>query len=73
MRAIVSQRGVLSANQGRFLILVALVAAWAWLTPFGSAQEAHGQRREEVTLVKKKLTVGTKEAPPFSMKDTDGR
>ena len=73
MRAIVSQRGVLSANQWRFLILVAVVTAWAALTPFGSVQEAHGQSGKEVPLVKKKLTVGTKDAPPFSMKDNDGR
>jgi len=71
MRDIVSQR-VVSANQGRFLILIVLVTAWALLIPFGSVQEAHGQSGEEVPLVKKKLKVGTKEAPPFSMKDNDG-
>jgi polar amino acid transport system substrate-binding protein len=73
MRASVSQRGVLSANKGRFLILVAVVTAWASLTPFGSVREAHGQSGQEAPLVKKKLTVGTNEAPPFSMKDNDGR
>ena len=47
--------------------------AWALLTPFISVQEAHGQRGPAVPSVKKKLTVGTREAPPFSMKDNDGR
>ena len=73
MRVSFSQRRVLSANQGRFLILVAIVMAWTSLTPFGSVQEAHGQSGKEVPLVKKKLAVGTKEAPPFSMKDNNGR
>jgi ABC-type amino acid transport substrate-binding protein len=35
--------------------------------------KAHGQSEKEVSLVKKKLTVGTKEEPPFSMKDNAGR
>ena len=73
MRPMVSQSGVLSANQGRFLVLVAVMTAWALLTPFSSVQEARGQSGPEVRSVKKKLTVGTKEAPPFSMKDNDGR
>ena len=64
---------VLSTNQGRFLILVAVVMTWALLTPFNSVQEAYGQSGSELPcpelpLVKKKLIVGTKDAPPFSMK-----
>ena len=43
------------------------------LIPFNSVQEAHGQRGPQVPLVKNKLMVGTREAPPFSMKDNDGR
>ncbi len=73
MRTAVSQRGVLSAKQRRFLVLVAVMTAWALLTPFSLVQEARGQSRPEVRSFKKKLTVGTKEAPPFSMKDNDGR
>jgi polar amino acid transport system substrate-binding protein len=72
MKTIVSQRGVVSAKQGGFLILIVLLTAGAWLAPFGSVQEACGEIGE-VPLVKKKLIVGTKEAPPFSMKDSDGR
>ena len=73
MRATVSQLILLSANQERLLILVAIVIVWALLTSFNSVQEAHAQSGSEVPLVKKKLIVGTKEAPPFSMKDKDGR
>ena len=73
MRTRISQRGVLSSNQGRFLILITVVTAWASLTPLSSLREAHGQSGPEVPLVTKKLTVGTREAPPFSMKDNDGR
>ena len=72
MRTAVSQRGVLSARQRRFLVLVAVMTAWALLTPFSLVQEARGQSGPEVRSFKKKLTVGTKEAPPFSMKDNDG-
>jgi polar amino acid transport system substrate-binding protein len=71
MSAIVPPRGI-SANRGRFLMLVVLVTAWALLTPWGSAPATPGPSGEEVPLVKKKLQVGTREAPPFSMKDSDG-
>ena len=70
MRPIVLPRGVLSARQGRFLVLVAVITAWALLTI--AMQEACGQSGPEVRPVTKKLTVGTKEAPPFAMKDNDG-
>lgn len=73
MRTAVSQRGVLSARQRRFLVLVAVMTAWALLTPFSLVQEACGQSRPEDRSFQKKLTVGTDEAPPFSMKDNDGR
>jgi polar amino acid transport system substrate-binding protein len=73
MRTTVSHRGVLFAKPRRFLVLVAVMTAWAFLTPFSSLQEARGQSGPEVRSVKKKLTVGTKEAPPFSMKDNNGR
>ena len=71
MRPIGSQKSLLSANHGRFLVLIAVMTALALLS--GSMQEACGQSRPEVRHVGKKLTVGTKEAPPFSMKDNDGR
>ena len=71
MRPMGSQKSVLSANHGRFLVLVAVMTGWALL--FGSIQQACGQSGPEVPPVGKKLTVGTKEAPPFSMKDNDGR
>ena len=71
MRPIVSPRGVLSAKQGRFLVLVAVMTAWSLLT--SSMQEACGQSGPEVRPVTRKLTVGTKEEPPFSMKDNAGR
>jgi len=73
MRTAVPQRGILSAKQRRFLVLVAVITAWALLTPFSLVQEACGQSRPEVRSFQKKLTVGTDEAPPFSMKDNDGR
>jgi ABC-type amino acid transport substrate-binding protein len=73
MRTAVSQRGVLSAKQRRFLVLVAVITAWALLTPFSLVQEARGQSPPEGRSFQKKLTVGTDEAPPFSMKDNDGR
>jgi polar amino acid transport system substrate-binding protein len=72
MRDIISQRGGLSGKPRGFLILIAIVTVWASPTPLGSVQEAYGQSGEAVSLVKKKLKVGTKEAPPFSMKDNDG-
>ncbi len=71
MRAKASQRG-LFAKLRRFLILVTVVIG-VLLTPFNSVQEAHGQSGPEVPLFKDKLTVGTREAPPFSMKDSEGR
>jgi polar amino acid transport system substrate-binding protein len=70
MRPLVLPRSLLSAKQGRFLVLVAVMTAWALLTI--SMQEACGQSGPEVRPVTKKLTVGTKEAPPFAMKDNDG-
>jgi len=73
MRTTVSPRGILSANQARFWVLVAIVTAGALLAALTPAAEAYGQREPEVPSVKKKLAVGTKEAPPFSMKDRDGR
>jgi polar amino acid transport system substrate-binding protein len=73
MRTAVSQRGALSAKQRRFLVLVAVMTAWALLTPFSLVQEARGQSGPEVRSFQKQLMVGTKEAPPFSMKDNDGR
>jgi ABC-type amino acid transport substrate-binding protein len=73
MRTAVSQRGVLSATPRRFLVLVALMTAWVLLTPFSLAPEARGQGGPEVRSFQKKLTVGTEELPPFSMKDIDGR
>ena len=72
MRTAVSQRGVLSAKQRRFLVLVAVMTAWALLTPFSLVQEARGQSPPEIRSFQKQLLVGTKEAPPFSMKDNDG-
>ena len=73
MRTALSPKGVLSANQRRFLVLLAVMTAWALLTPFSWVPEARGQSRPEVRSFQKKLTVGTDEAPPFSMKDSDGR
>lgn len=73
MRTISSLLAVLSADKKRFLILGALVLAWALFLPFNSVPEAYGQSKVEVPSIKKKLIVGTKEAPPFSMKDKDGR
>lgn len=55
------------------MVLVAVMTAWVLLTPFSLVQEARGQSRPEVRSFQKKLTVGTDEAPPFSMKDIDGR
>jgi polar amino acid transport system substrate-binding protein len=72
MRARASQRVMLSTKQKRFLILVAVVAG-VLLTPLNSVQAVYGQSGLEVPLVKRKLMVGTREAPPFSMKDSDGR
>jgi len=73
MRTTASPRGILSANHMRFWVLVAIVTAGALLAALTPAPEAYGQRGPEVPSVKKKLAVGTKEAPPFSMKDRDGR
>ena len=72
MRDRASQRRILSTNQWRFLTLVAVV--WGiLLTSFNPVQAVHDQNDLEVPLVKSKLMVGTREAPPFSMKDNDGR
>lgn len=73
MRIKVSPKGILSANQARFWVLVAIMTAGALLAALTPAPEAYGQRGPEVPSVKKKLAVGTKKAPPFSMKDRDGR
>ncbi len=73
MRTMVSPRGKLFANHARFWVLVATLTAGAWLAALTPAPEAYGQRGPEVPSVKKKLVVGTKEAPPFSMKDSDGQ
>ncbi len=73
MRTPVSPRGILFANQARFWVLIAIVTTGALLAALTAAPEAYGQRGPEVPSIKKKLVVGTKEAPPFSMKDLDGR
>ena len=70
MRDRASQRGIFST---RFLTLVAVVMAGGLLIPFNSVQKAHGQSGPEVPFVRNKLMVGTREAPPFSMKDNDGK
>jgi polar amino acid transport system substrate-binding protein len=73
MRIGVSAKGILSANQARSWVLVAIVTAGALLVALTPAPKAYGQKGPEVPSAKKKLVVGTKEAPPFSMKDRDGR
>jgi polar amino acid transport system substrate-binding protein len=73
MRTRGSQDSVLSANLRIFSIMVSIVMAWASLTLFNSAQKAHAQSVQEVPLGKQRLVVGTRETPPFSMKDNDGR
>jgi len=61
-------KGVRDMWGGKSGLLLALM-----LAALTTAPEAYGQRGPEVPPVKKKLAVGTKEAPPFSMKDRDGR
>jgi polar amino acid transport system substrate-binding protein len=73
MRTRGSQDSVLSANLRKFSIMVSILMAWASLTLFNSAQKAHAQSVQEVPLGKQRLVVGTRETPPFSMKDKDGR
>ncbi len=73
MSTTISPRRILSANRTRFWVLVAIVTASALLAALTPATEVYGQREPAVPSVKKKLAVGTKEAPPFSMKDRDGR
>ncbi len=73
MSTTISPRRILSANRTRFWVLVAIVTAGALLAALTPATEGYGQREPAVPSVKKKLAVGTKEAPPFSMKDRDGR
>jgi polar amino acid transport system substrate-binding protein len=73
MRTTVSQDGVSSANPRKLLILVSIVMAWVTLSAFNSVQKAHAQSGPEVPFAKKRLVVGTRETPPFSMKDNDGR
>ena len=69
----VSPRRAVSARQRKFLTLTAVITALAVLTPFASLREACGQTGTEVRPVQKKLLVGTKAEPPFSMQDQDGR
>ena len=73
MRDSVFHRGIGPTPCGRCLILAVIVMIWALCIPLGPGQEAYGQSGAEVPLIKKKLMVGTKEAPPFSMKDNDGK
>src|SRR5208337_4359381 len=73
MRTTVSPRGILFANHARFWVLLATLTASALLAALTPAPEAYGQRGPVVPSVNKKLAVGTKEAPPFSMKDLDGQ
>ena len=65
MRTTVSPRGIISANQARFWVLLAIVTAVALLAALTPALEAYGQRGPGVPSVKKKLVVGTKEAASF--------
>jgi polar amino acid transport system substrate-binding protein len=73
MRIGVSAKGLLSANQARSWVLVAIVTVGSLLAALNPTPAAYGQREPEVPPAKKTLEVGTKEAPPFSMKDRDGR
>jgi ABC-type amino acid transport substrate-binding protein len=73
MSANFSPKPRLSASRVGFLLLFASMTAVAWLAPLSRAPEAYGQRGPEPPQVQKRLIVGTKEAPPFCMKDSEGR
>jgi ABC-type amino acid transport substrate-binding protein len=73
MSANFSPKPRLSASRVGLLLLFALMTAVAWFAPLSRVPEAYGQRGPEPPQVQKKLIVGTKEAPPFSMKDSEGR
>ena len=73
MRVKFSPKRRLAANRAGFLVLVAIMTAGAWLAPLSTVPEAYGQRGPEPPPVQKRLMVGIKEAPPFSMKDREGR
>jgi len=73
MGAKFSPKPRLSARRVGFLLLFASMTAIAWLAPLSRVPEAYGQRGPAPPQVQKKLIVGTKEAPPFSMKDSEGR
>lgn len=73
MRTVFSPEAIRAANLWRFLLLLVVLTAGASPTPLKPLLAASGPSREAVTSAPRKLMVGTKEAPPFSLKDEKGR
>ena len=63
----------LLVDQKRFIILAAIILALALFVIFGLVPMSYAQNELTIPSLKKNLIVGTKEAPPFSMKDKDKR
>lgn len=71
MRPEASSRGAAAIRQGKCLVVVAIVAAWSWC--ISVMPGACGQGGPEVQRAVSKLIVGTKQEPPFAMKDHAGQ
>ena len=63
---------IFAANQRRSLLLLVAIMFVILSTPLGEVPATYGGGESEIPAVKKKLVVGTKETPPFAMKDADG-
>jgi ABC-type amino acid transport substrate-binding protein len=60
-------------NHRRWLFITVTLAAWNSSGLLGVIPVVWGQSQPETHIVQQKLVVGTKETPPFAMKDNDGR
>jgi polar amino acid transport system substrate-binding protein len=60
------------SNHRRWFLITITLAAWSAVVLVGVIP-VWGQSRLETPIVKQKLIVGTKETPPFAMKDADGQ
>jgi polar amino acid transport system substrate-binding protein len=65
------ERRFFSIRRCRFLNV--FLAVWTLSAILGATLAVHGENAPETSPLQRKLVVGTKETPPFAMKDVDGQ
>jgi polar amino acid transport system substrate-binding protein len=72
MKPVISPWGLSSHRPGKLLVLATVLMAWTLLILFNPLPADCGYSRPEAPPAGQKLKIGTREAPPFSMKDGAG-